>query len=317
MTSNRPAPDAEKILYRFWHLQRAAGSLRPHLKPQRRQDKTDWTASPIVAVCRHDQSHVPPHPECTCGIYAIGLADMHLVVEGHKHARGLLEEAKRGLIEGQRLGGAFEGVSPINWAGIDAELAGRAVRRGRVCADSPQGQLAGQVAALWRVYHGHSIVAGRVRLRGAVPYSDNEDRGPGMFDHAKVWRGSSAILEELYVEEDAAAGDQEVLRARLSQKYGVPVSVGLPDYTLADWEARTPNMSPDAPTWDDLGLYAPGAAPPPARFFTTTLPGESAPAAGSARRPSSWTQEALERQRRAHRDAMKRPKFSTQGRRTT
>lgn len=270
MTAHEPD---EMLLYRFWHLWRSAGSLHPRLKPQRRQDKTDWTSSPIVAVCRHDEGHSPPHPDCSCGIYAIGLADMHLVVEGHKHAREELAVAKRCLVDGQRLGGAFGGESPISWAGMDAELAGRPVRPGRVRGDTPEGRLWGQLAALGDVYLGHSIVAGRVRLRGAVPYSDNEDRGAGMFSHARVWRGSSAVLEALYVEEDAAAGDQEVLRARLSDKYGVPVSVGLPAYTMADWEARTTTMSPDAPTWDELGLYAPGAPPPPVKFFTAVLPG--------------------------------------------
>lgn len=65
--------------YRYWWLTPEGEPV--DLRPIGNQDRTKWGPGTTTAACRHDETHVPPHPGCTCGLYAVGVPDIEYAVK--------------------------------------------------------------------------------------------------------------------------------------------------------------------------------------------------------------------------------------------
>ncbi|SIA00038.1 Uncharacterised protein [Mycobacteroides abscessus subsp. abscessus] len=266
--SDRSAPADTLTRWRYWLI--TPELLRPdkaRLLPNDPKDKAVWEHGVTDAVCRHDPTHTPPHPGCTCGIYAIGGADIQF------------GSALRQVYWTQRVRNIWAdlhgSVSPVlnpppkSPAAMVELVRSHGWRLGRTRAYDPRNQ----------------FVIGRVRLNNAVPSAPP----PADVWQLKSWRGQSALVEALYIEPSAAMDDVgcdvDELAAALSDRYRVPCEVGYPRYTQEDWDARTiPTAAHvDVPSWRDLGFRPPGVDAPPPRFWTTTLP------ATGRKHPRVWT----------------------------
>lgn len=225
-------------LWRYWFIHARRGFKRD-LLPVQRKDKTVWGRGITHAVCRRNPAHTPPHPDCTCGIYAIGPADIHFASAAHY------------------------------WAGDQYERAANLGTHGILGVERP-GHIHPQVPWLQAqaaAYRDYDIVIGRVQLYNAMLHQRSHDK-------LKCWRGSAALLEALYVS-DRVTRHPKQLCAQLSEKYGVTCEIGYPPYTQDDWDNRTPTqlLEPRVDvTWADLGLYPPGTTAPPSKYFTATVP---------------------------------------------
>lgn len=230
-------------LWRYWHLPTRRGQPRD-LRNVQAKDKTVWGPGVTHAVCRRDPTHTPPHPGCSCGIYAMSAADIQMASAVHYYAR---DEYTRLANLGTH--GTF----------------GIPERPGYIDARVP-----------WLLeqadyYVRYDVIIGRVQLCDAVQYTPDDPA------QLRCWRGRSALLEALYLS-PRITRDPEQLIAKFSQKYGVPCEIGYPPYSQQDWDDRSPadttdELGPDSEkAWATVGLYPPGKTAPPSKFFTTTLP---------------------------------------------
>lgn len=150
--------------WRYWVLKPGKTRLRP-FGPK---DTTVWTDGETVARCRHDRSHVPPHPDCTCGLYATTLADV-------THAL-----ACRDRLADQVGWAAYEQES--GWASVTVH--GRTVRPEDV-QSRPR------------------PVIGQVEMHDAVEVPNELPSGDGPYP-SRRWRARSANIAALYVPTDLA-----------------------------------------------------------------------------------------------------------------
>lgn len=266
--SDRSAPADTLTRWRYWLItpEQLRRPETARLLPNDPKDKAVWGTGATGAVCRHDPTHTPPHPGCTCGIYAIGGADIQF------------GSALRQVYWTQRVRNIWAelhgSVSPVlnpppkSPAAMVELLRSHGWRLGGTRAYDPRNQ----------------FVIGRVRLNNAVPTAPP----PADVWRLKSWRGESALVEALFIEPSAATDDVgcdvDELAAALSGRYRVPCEVGYPRYTQEDWDARTiPTAAHvDVPSWRDLGFRPPGARELP-RFGTATVPSTG------RKRPRVWT----------------------------
>lgn len=233
--------------WRYWHIPAKPGRPRD-LRNVNPKDRTVWTRGVTHAVCRRNARHTPPHPGCSCGIYAMGTADIQFASATHYHAA---DDFKR-LAKLGEYGSLGLGLSTSQLQQRDDE----------------------QVKDLYGYAHHYAmwdIVIGRVQLNGAVPHERPPDK-PGQL---RCWRGESAVIEALYVS-SRVTRDPERLCAALRGKYGVPCQLGYPPYTQLDWDNRTQTekLDPRNPSssWASVGLHPPGKTPPPRRYWVEKLP---------------------------------------------
>ena len=74
-------PIDELTRWRYWIVPH--NLVRPStvkLQPGDHKDKNVWTRDGATAVCRRDPTHKPPHPDCSCGLYAINGANIQAAV---------------------------------------------------------------------------------------------------------------------------------------------------------------------------------------------------------------------------------------------
>lgn len=239
--------------WRYWLLpQRRGTPIRLH--PFGPQDKTHWQAGTTVARCRHDPTHTPPHPDCTCGLFAMTLIDVRYSVG----CRNWVQNRVRNAIERQH---ARDQISGYN----------------QTTVPDPDDWVSAQPKP----------VIGKVQLHHAVETTQTEDIADGEYV-SRCWRARAATIEALYVPEEAAHAARV-----LSAVYEVPCEVGYPDsYSMTEWNQRTrldthlfdPGQRIKYPEFAELGLYPPGTddaakradaakrSPPPRRFLTATVP---------------------------------------------
>lgn len=248
--------------WRYWLI--TPELLRPEkarLLPGDPKDRAVWGRGETIAVCRRDPTHRPPHHGCTCGIYAIGGVDVQFGAAG----RAWVWDQSFGRVWAEVHGGRL---SAPEWP--DSPRAQVQFMRRWWRPDSPT-----KFRHKLRLYSPQNqFVIGRVRLRNAVPNAAPPPTFGGDWQF-KSWRGESATIDALYVEDsdaaEAAHCDVGELADALSDKYGVPCEVGYPPYTQADWDDRTTALPGDVPSWGELGLHPPGADAPPPKFFTVTV----------------------------------------------
>lgn len=215
--------------WRFWYLHPQDDT--PTLHPGAAHDPTVWQRE-TVAQCRHNPEHIPPAPDCTCGLYAMSSIDMRYFAE----AAGWIDEwmARRQL---------WRSGKALFWAG----------QQGRI-RDYVQAYKDAQPP----------IVLGSVVLHNAkIRHCQSDEHGRA----TRSWRARKATITGLYV--PTAVAD---VADDLSAKYEVPCMVGYPDnvWSRAEWDARTRDYEgmpivtrPDGtvavayPTYEELGLFPP------------------------------------------------------------
>lgn len=248
--------------WRYWLItpERLRRPETARLLPGDPRDRSVWGGSETVALCRRDPTHRPPHPGCTCGIYAIGAVDIQYGAAG----RTWVWDDSFGRVWAEAHGGRLSAPAWPESLGEQVRFMRRWWRSGSLTdyrhwlrIYSPQNQ----------------FVIGRVRLRNAVPNTAPPPEAGGW--QFKSWRGESATIEALYVDESDAADEAHCdlgqLADALSGRYGVPCEVGYPLYSQADWDDRTTALPGDVPSWGELGLHPPGADVPPPKFSTATV----------------------------------------------
>jgi hypothetical protein len=97
MRGNRFSTDLipEVIRWRYWLLPSDEIRLSP-ISPKK--DTTTWLRGVTRAACRHDRSHVPPEPGCTCGLYAVGPVDIRYMVALRQWAHKQRIRVKYGML---------------------------------------------------------------------------------------------------------------------------------------------------------------------------------------------------------------------------
>ncbi|OCB62291.1 hypothetical protein [Mycobacterium parascrofulaceum] len=247
--------------WRYWHIPRHRGRPRNALHNVNPKDRTVWVRGITHAVCRHNPTHTPPARGCTCGIYAMGAADIQFASATHYHAADQFQR----LAELGEHGSHGLGFSAAELAKRDDEY----VR---------------DLYGWAHHYQSWDVIIGRIQLHNPVQHQRPPDK-PGQL---RCWRGGSALLEALYISDRTR--DAGPLRATLSGKYGVPCDVGYPAYTQADWDNRTQTEKLDprneSSSWAQVGLYPPGKTAP-RRFFTATVP----PGQDLSKRLQTWTEQ--------------------------
>ncbi|MDZ7883611.1 MAG: hypothetical protein U5N53_12150 [Mycobacterium sp.] len=292
MSAPQTTDSAEALTrWRYWlitpELLRRPRAAR--LLPGDPKDQAVWGSGLTVAVCRRDPSHRPPHPGCSCGLRGINGAN----IQHGSAARQWVWDSSFGGVWTAAHGGRWSAPPrPSSIAEQVRFMRGRARRthlsdfREWMRKYSPLNQ----------------FVVGRVQLHNAAldPGRMSEDGGVRQHDS---WRAESATLDSLYIEKSTATNDAhcdaDELAAALRDLYEVPCQVGYPAYTQEDWDARTIDLGETQPTWEQLGLYAPGhsaptAKPAPSRMFAPRF------ARGQDRRPFT---------------TQRRPTFTTERRR--
>jgi hypothetical protein len=93
----------------------------------------------------------------------------------------------------------------------------------------------------------HRYVLGRVTLLDAIEFDQVPElvfETPGLksrlVDAGAALRARAARIEELYVYDaaDASPRDLQVLKCLLALRWDIPVQIGEPDYTQAQWAAK-------------------------------------------------------------------------------
>jgi phage tail protein X len=199
----------------------------PTLRPFGPHDNTVWRRGKTVARCRHDPNHTPPHPGCTCGLYAMTLIDVRYSV------------ACRAWL-----------IDYLRWA-VYAE------KHGYIAAT----MFAQRATAEWAAGQPHPVI-GEVRLYDPVPMCRDQTTGDGEY-LSRSWRARAAVITALYV--PAAAADVvDALARRYGVPCEVGYPDG---WTRAEWDVRAvrdgQRISPDHPlrypSHAALGLHPPGA----------------------------------------------------------
>lgn len=148
--------------WRYWLLR--PEDPTPILRPFGPHDKTVWERE-THAVCRHDPAHTPPHPDCTCGLYAMTLLDVRYSVAARRWLDSFVVESS----VTEHFGWSF-------W------VRNRARIRQEWLAEQPK------------------PVIGEIRMGDVV----EEHKPQGTGHTSRSWRARSATLIALYVPEDAA-----------------------------------------------------------------------------------------------------------------
>jgi hypothetical protein len=150
--------EIEVIRYRYWLAKRGESTLQPFGQ----HDRTKWTRE-TVAQCRHDSSHIPPHLDCTCGLYAMTLLDVLYAIR----ARGWLNEL-------------------MAWNDFTVQYGGMAGYA-----------LFGRKAAREWLNSLPVAVIGEVDLADAIESITTQPSG----HEARAWRARTATMRRLYVPE--------------------------------------------------------------------------------------------------------------------
>lgn len=209
--------------WRYWFLP-VDESEPVRLMPIGDYDKTVWGPGTVVASCRHDESHVPPHPGCTCGLYAVGAVDVQYAVR-------LLQWRYEKAIEvmlAERFG-----------YGI-----GTAMVKARARKTAPKQ---------------NPVVIGRVFLNNVVPrYTPVSNIAGGV--EITSWRAASGAIEALYVQADGAYA-VEALSDRYGAPcvVGWPgyAQVDWEERTRLDGHRVSDDVALGYPTFEEFGLYPP------------------------------------------------------------
>lgn len=246
MNANEPIDSL--VRWRYWlitpELLRRPRAAR--LLPGDPKDRAVWSGGPTVAVCRRDPTHRPPHLGCTCGIYAIGAADVQYGSAG----REWVWDSSFGTVWDEVHGGRF--TAPAWPESLREQV--------QFMREHWRPESRAEFRHWLRIYSPlNQFVIGRVMLRNVVPNRQPPPRGGNW--QFKSWRAASATIEALYVEQsdatDEARCGADELAAGLADRYGVSCNVGYPAYTAADWKDRTTDLGNGAPSWRELGLSPP------------------------------------------------------------